>query len=813
MRTQAELVIIGAGIVGCSAAYHLSQMGWKDIVVIDKGPLFETGGSTSHAPGLVFQTNGSKTMTEFAMTTTTLLGELGNYDDGDPVWYPVGGIEVAYTDARWQELKRKHGLATSYGLEGHLITPAEVKQRIPLVNHSVIKGGFYVPSDGDARAWRAADLMSRKAREAGVEFYGNVTVTNLTTSKGAINTVETDQGTITCEKVLLCTNIWSPIQGDHLNITLPLMAVEHQYLISEPLAELAGETRFIAHPILRHQDFSMYFRQHGDAYGIGSYKHDPLLVSPYDVGRNAMRPFTEADFGTAQAAADELLPALKGKRYPTTFNGMFAFTPDGMPIMGETPQVSNFWLALGVWVTHSGGVGKAIAEWMTQGYPETDVREANVSRFHAHVSNRSYFHARCAQQYREVYDIIHPRQQMAYPRPLRLAPFHARMEALQGVFFESQGWEVAQWYEANAPLLDDYGDRVPARDDWASRYWSRIEGAEALATRERAGLFNVGAFVKIEVSGPGAAGYLERLAANKVARNVGKVVYTALLNEVGGIQADLTITRLAEDRFWVLTGAGVGMNDLHWVRHHAPTDGSVHVQDITSAYTALGLWGPRARDILAAVAEEDLSNAAFPYFSAKPLRIGNVPAYALRVSYVGELGWEIYAPTEYGLALWDTLWQAGQPHGLVAVGGGAFDALRLEKGYRLWGADIYTEHNPYEAGLDWAVRLSKPDFIGRDALLKIQDAGVGRKLCAMTFDAPDAMALGKEPIMVNGEKVGYVTSANTGYCIGKHIAYGYLPLACSAPGTRVEIVYFDQPQIATVAAEPLYDPEMAKLRT
>ena len=812
MQKQANLVIIGAGIVGASAAYHLAKLGWRDIVVLDQGPLFETGGSTSHAPGLVFQTNSSKMMTGFAKYTVALFNSLE--DDGQPAFYPVGGIEVAYTPERWEDLKRKHGWATSYDLEAHLLTPREVQDRIPILDQKVIRGGYFVPGDGDAKAVRAvAALAKAAAREGAVEFCGETKASKIEVKNGRVQAVVTDRERINTGHVLLCTNIWAPVLGDQVGLKIPLVAVEHQYLISEPLAELAGETREIVHPILRHQDCSMYFRQHADAYGIGSYKHEPLLVDPYDLEKAATRPFTPQHFDSARRAAEELLPPLRSKDYPTRFNGMFAFTPDAMPVLGPAADIGGMWVAAGVWVTHAGGVGKAIAEWMTAGVTTMDLHEADVSRFHAHALTRSYTQARCAQQYREVYDILHPLQQMEHPRKLRLSPFHTRLEALQGAFFESSGWERPQWYVANAKLLEDYKERIPLRQAWEARYWSPIQGAEHLVTRQRVALFELSAFTKIEVSGPGALEYLETLAANRIDRPVGKVIYTAFLDQNAGIKCDLTVTRLDEARFLVLAGGGMGMHDLAWMRQNAPEDGSVSVRDVSSQYSAVGLWGPMARHVLEKVSPDDVSNEAFPYFSARRISIDSIPALALRVSYVGELGWEIYAPAEFGLRLWDKLWEAAMPFGGIAAGGGAFDSLRLEKGYRLWGNELHTEYNPYEAGLAWAIDLDKGNFIGREALIKIKEEGISRKLCALTFDTPEGMALGKEPILSGERKLGYVTSANYGYSVGKHIVYGYLPIEYAEPGTKVQVEYFGKRHPATVVEEPIYDAEMEKLRS
>ncbi|MCL4867990.1 MAG: FAD-dependent oxidoreductase [Anaerolineae bacterium] len=812
MQDQARLVIVGAGIVGCSAAYHLAKLGWRDILVLDQGPLFETGGSTSHAPGLIFQTNGSRLMCQMAQYTVHLLRELTYRDT--PCFYEVGSVEVAATPERVTDLYRRQGWATAYGLEAQIISPVEVKRMIPIINEDVVLAGYHVPSDGDARGWYAAAALAHQAMAAGgVAFQGETKVLGLLVEKGRVTGVMTDRGRVTCETVLLCTNIWGPVLGDKLGLPLPLYAVEHQYLISQPLPELAQDReRFVTHPILRHQDKRMYFRQHGDAYGVGSYCHEPRLVSPYTLKKSAIHPFTPGDFDEAHEATNRLLPALKGRKYVTQFNGMFAFTIDGYPVLGESQTTKGVWSAIGIWVTHSGGAGKTIAELMSYGTTEWDIREASIHRFHAHHTTPSYVALRCAQQYREVYDIIHPLQQMENPRHLRLSPYHERLVAQQGVFFENSGWEVAQWYEANERLLVEFSGRIPKRTGWAAKNWSPIQGAEHLATRERVGLFNLTQFTKIEVRGPGALAFLNYMAANQVDQPVGKVVYTALLNQAGGIKADLTITRTGEEQFLVLTGAGGGPHDLAWLRQHAPTDGSVTIEDVTSRYAAVGLWGPLAREVLARVTPDDVGNEAFPYFTARPLTIDSIPAYALRLSYAGELGWEIYAPMEMGLRLWDLLWEAGQPSGLVAVGAGAFNSLRLEKGYRAWGSDIHTEYNPYEAGLGWAIRLKKGDFLGRDALLKVREQGIRRQLCCLTLTEPGAVLLGKEPILAGEKLLGYVTSSDFGYSVGQQIVYGYLPVAYAVPGTQVEVQYFRGRHTATVYHEPLFDAIMQRLK-
>ena len=451
-----------------------------------------------------------------------------------------------------------------------------------------------------------------------------------------------------------------------------------------------------------------------------------------------------------------------------------------------------------------------VAELLSGEQPAVDLRELDLHRFAPHALSRAYVRARGAQQYREVYDIVHPLQQMEQPRGLRLSPFHPRLQELGAVFFESAGWERPQWFEANAgqPAHPAW----PRRCGWAARGWSPIIGAEHRATRERVALFDLTPFTKLEVTGPGALDYLQRLTANQVDRPVGRVTYTAMLHEGGGVVCDLTVTRLGPDRFLVVTGAASGTHDLAWMRRHLPGDGSVRLADVTSGRCCVGVWGPRARDLLRPVCEADLANAAFPPYTAQPFFLRHVPALALRLSYVGELGWEVYAPAEYGAHLWDTLWEAGRPFGVVAAGGDAFDSLRLEKGYRLWGADVHAEYNPYEAGLGFAVRLDKGDFLGRPALERIKAQGITRRLCCLTLDDPGVVVLGKEPILQGDRVLGHVTSANYGYTIGQSIAYGYLPADHAAEGTKVELCFFGRRYGATVRHDPLYDPEGQKLR-
>ena len=809
---SARVVIIGAGVAGASVAYHLTERRVDDVVVLEQGPLWETGGSTSHAPGLMFQLNPSRTMTRLAQWSVELYGELEV--DGQPGFHPVGGIEVATTEDRWAELDRRFGRALSYGLDAELLDPDEVRDRIPLIDSSRILGGLLVRFDGVAKGVRVAEALGRRAQTAGASVHGDCEVTAIEVSRGRVRSVETTRGAIAADAVVICAGFWGPRVAGLAGVQVPLVPVVHQYAVTAPLAELDGAREEIAHPILRHQDRSLYFRQERDAYGIGSYDHEPRLVEPEEVPASgpgqhpSEQPFTAADFAAAREEAGRLLPALRAAELARAVDGLMSFTPDGMPLLGQSGAVRGLWLAEAIWVTHAGGAGRALAELMTVGEAGIDMHECDPERFDGHGLSRSYARARGEQQYREVYDVIHPRQPALPTRPLRVSPFFARQQELRAVFFEAAGWERPQWYERNAELVDE---RVPDRSEWSAQFWSPIVAAEHRACRERVGLFDLTPFTKVRVSGSGALGYLQHLAANDVDRAPGTIVYTAMLTPRGRIMCDLTVTRLGHDDFFVVTGGSVGKHDLGWMRRHLPADGSVQLEDQTSALCCVGVWGPRARDLVAAVSENDLSATALPYMRAREIHIGHVPARALRISYVGEFGWEIYAPTEFGPALWDELWHAGKELDAVACGGGAYDSLRLEKGYRLWGADIDEEHDPYEAGLGFAVKLDKGDFLGRTALAAAP-AAPERKLCCLVMEDPEVVLVGSEPILDSGATLGYVTSAGWGATVEESIAYGYLPASHAQIGTAVRVYCDAALRAATVAAEPLFDPSSARMR-
>jgi glycine cleavage system aminomethyltransferase T len=658
------------------------------------------------------------------------------------------------------------------------------------------------------------------------------TGTGLVSAEGTRRLVEAD--------VVVCAaGFWGPIIGELAGVAVPLLPLAHQYAMSGPLPALAGaggDGAEDAWPILRHQDRDLYFRRHGDRVGIGSYSHRPMPVRPHEIRDRAergddgtmpsVREFTPHDFDPAWRDAAGLLPALGASEYLDGINGIFSFTPDGFPLIGQAPDLEGFWVAEAVWVTHSAGVAKALAEWLVDGRPGADLHECELNRFEPVQLAPTFVDERGRQSFVEVYDVVHPLQPMESPRPMRTSPFHPRQVELGAYFLEAAGWERPHWFAANEPLLAaGPGAAATAepevRDAWASRYWSPIAAAEVRATRERVALFDMTPLKRVEVGGPGAEGLLQFLTTNNVAKPPGAVTYTLLLDQAGGVLSDLTVARLGEELFQV--GAN-GNLDLDRLRRHARGwREPVWVRDVTGGTCCVGVWGPLARELVQPLTDIDLSHDAFRYFTSRSGHVGLVPVIAMRVSYVGELGWELYTTADLGLKLWDTLWRAGEPHGVAAAGRAAFNGLRLEKGYRMWGVDMTPEHNPYEAGVGFAVRKNK-EFVGRDALEGVSDETVTRRLVPLLTAE---VVMGREPVFPRDDgpgaelagrdgrrrgAVGYVTSAAYGHTIGRAIAYAWLPAELAEPGTPVEVEYFGRRVAARVAAEPLFDPEQARIR-
>ncbi|GLP73463.1 sarcosine dehydrogenase [Mycobacterium antarcticum] len=815
-----KVVVIGAGIVGSSLADELTSRGWTDVTVLDRGPLFATGGSTSHAPGLVFQTNPSKTMSEFAKYTVEKFG--GLHHPGGWAFNPTGGLEVASTPERWADLHRKAGWAQSWGIPGELLTPGRCAELHPLLDVDRILGGFHTPSDGLVKALRAVEAQAQAAIARGATFRPHTEVLGIVDDGRKVTGVQTADGVIAADVVVCCAGFWGAQLAKQVGLVVPLVPMAHQYATTGRIEPLVGRNTEVAEaglPILRHQDQDLYFREHVDRIGIGYYGHEPMPVDVSTLAADtageqmpSMLPFTDEDFAPAWRESLKLLPVLGDSKIEQGFNGIFSFTPDGLSIMGEHRELSGFWVAEAVWVTHSAGVAKATAEWIIDGAPATDVHECDLYRFEDVARSDEFIMTTSSQAFVEVYDIVHPHQYREALRGLRTSPFYPRQQQLGAFFFEGGGWERPAWYEANASLaqrLEDEGLAFPERDEWSAKFWSPISIAEAHWTRQRVAMYDMTPLTRYEVAGRGAVGLLQRLTTNNVDKSVGSVTYTMLLDETGGVRSDLTVARLAADRFQV--GAN-GPMDFDWITRHLPEDGSVTVRDITGATCCVGVWGPAARELVQPLCHDDLSHDGFKYFRALATHLGAIPVTMMRVSYVGELGWEIYADAAYGAALWDLLWSAGQEYGVIAAGRIAFNSLRIEKAYRSWGTDMTAEHQPAAAGLDFAVRMAKDDFVGKSALEQAQPPS--KTLRSIVFHDPTAVVLGKEPVYLaddEGSCVGYVTSAAYSATVGRCIAYVWLPTA-TAPGDVVAVDYRGSRYGATVHEEPVVDPEMTRIR-
>ena len=810
---RARVVIIGGGVGGASIAYHLVQRGWRDVLLLERAQL--TSGSTFHSAGLVGQLRSTLPLTRLMMNSVALYDRLTAETGVDIGWRRVGSLRLASSRERMEELERQAGWGMSFGLPVELIDSAEAARRFPLMATDGVIGAAFLPTDGYLDPSGLALALAEGARRGGARVCEGVRVTGIQRTRGRVGAVETEQGRIEAEIVVNAGGIYAPEIAAMAGVNLPIIPIAHQYLVTR-VADTIPETL----PTMRDPDLLVYFRRDAAGLVMGGYEREP---APYGLRgiaadfNNRLLPEDWPRFESLSRNAIKRVPALEHADVVRLINGPEAFTPDNEFVLGES-VVRGFYVAAGFCahgIAGAGGMGQAMAEWIIDGEPTLDLWKMDLRRFGVQYRSQGYTLARTVEVYSTYYDIHYPNEERRAGRPLRLSPAYERLEDLGATFGEKSGWERPNWFEPNAAAAD--GVRPPT--GWARQHWSSAIAAEHRATRERAGLFDETSFAKIEVSGAGALGFLQRLCDNEMNRPVGHVTYTQMLNRRGGIESDFTVTRLAEDRFFIVTGTAFGSHDLAWMRKHQPDDGSVIIEDVTSARACLGLWGPRARDILQPLADTDLSSEVFHYLRARWISVGDVPCLALRVTYVGELGWELYSPTEFGLRLWDTLWRAGAPHGMVAAGYRAIETLRLEKGYRVWSSDITPEDNPFEAGLGFAVRLDKPvDFMGKASLLAVNATGVTRRLSPLLLDDADAIAFGGEPVRAHAgggrgasEIIGRVTSGGFGYTIERSIAYAYLPPDCT-PGSAVEVQVFGRWVPATAAIEPLYDPTGSKIR-
>ena len=783
---------------GCSILYWLARLGWDDVVLCERADL--TSGSTFHSAGLVGQLRGSLSLTRMIMDSVELYRTLGDEVGLETGWHEVGSLRLASSQERMEELARQAGWAKTFGLQLELVSADEAQRLFPPMSTDGVLGAAYLPTDGYIDPSQLTQALAEGARRRGAEIYTNTRVSEITVERGRVGGVVTDKGEIETEIVVNAGGIFAGEIGRLGGVNIPVIPMAHEYLITKP----SGVPLEV--PTMRDPSLLVYFRGESGGLVMGGYERHPAPWSLDGIPADFNGKLLAEDwprFEELMVNAIERVPDLGDAEVIRLINGPEAFTPDGEFILGPS-DVRGFWVAAGFCahgLAGAGGMGRLVAEWIVEGVPSLDVWEMDSRRFGRHYESREYTLARTVEIYSTYYDVKYPGHEREAGRPLRTSATYSRTQELGAAFGEKSGWERVNWFEPNAAR----GDESLRPRGWAGRLWSPAIGAEHVACRTTAALFDETSFAKIEIAGQDAPEFLERMCANRVARGVGAITYTQMLNPRGGVECDFTVTRLAEDRFRIVTGTAFGRHDLAWMRMHAPD--TVQVEDVTSKYACLGLWGPAAREILQPLTTEELS---FSYMRARELAVGSVPCLALRVTYVGELGWELYCPMEFGLRLWDTIWDAGSSHGLVAGGYKAIDSLRLEKGYRVWGSDVTPEDTPFEAGLGFAVKLGKGEFIGRDALLERTEPE--RRLACLVLEDPRAVALGSEPVRVEGELVGRVTSGGYGYTVERSIAYAYLPSAAAEPGTDVEVEIFGEWIPGGVAEEPLFDPEGERIR-
>lgn len=809
-------MIIGGGVGGASIAYHLAKLGYRDVVLLERSAL--TSGSTFHSAGLVGQLRGSVTLTKMMMHSVEVYRHLESESELDPGWVECGSLRLASSDQRMEELRRQAGWAKTFGLPLDLISAEEARERFPLMTIDGVRGAAWLPTDGYIDPAQLTYALADVARrEGGVLVLQNTRVTGIDVDGGRVQAVETDRGRIEAEVVVNAAGMFAAEIGRLAGVRVPVIPMSHQYLVTQPFRERGGERL----PTLRDPDLLIYFREDGDGLVMGGYEREsePAFLPAGPGGLDRIPPdfngrLLEDDwdrFAEITENSKRRVPAMDEITVTKLINGPEAFTPDNEFCLGES-EVRGFFVAAGFCahgLAGAGGIGWQIAEWIAEGEPSLDLWEMDVRRFGRQYRSPRYTHARIKETYETYYDIRYPHHERSAGRPLRMSAANA-WHAEHGAYFgEKSGWERVNWYESNAAD----GDESLRPRGWAGRHWSPAIGAEHHATREAVAVFDESSFAKLEISGPGAAALLERLCDNHVAREPGKITYTQMLNRRGGIECDFTVARLGEELFSIVTGTAFGNHDREWIRKHLPEDGSAHVRDVTAAWSCFGIWGPRARDVLQPLTPQDLGNGAFPYMSVGEITVGDVPVRALRVTYVGELGWELYCPTEYGLGLWRALWEAGEPHGIVAGGYRAIDSMRLEKGYRVWGADITPDETPYEGGVGFCVKLDKEGgFIGREALAEAKRAGLRTKLSCLVLNDPRSVALGNEPVRIEGEIAGRVTTGGYGYTVERSIAYAYLPPEHADAGTPIEVEIFGEWVPGAVAAEPLFDPKGDRIR-
>ncbi len=808
----AKAVIIGGGIIGCSTAYHLSKLGW-DVVLLERKKL--TSGTTFHAAGLVGQLRSNANITQLLGYSVDLYKSLADETDLETGWKMNGGLRLACNEERWTEVKRQATTAHSFGLEMELLTPKEAQDLWPLMQVDDVVGAAFMPTDGQANPSDITQSLAKGARMAGARIFEDTKVLSVDVEKGVIKGVKTEKGYIECAVVIACCGQWTRNFAKTVGVNVPLVSMEHQYMVTERIEGVPANL-----PTLRDPDRLTYYKEEVGGLVMGGYEANPI-----DWARGGVIPtgfhysLLDSNFDHFEQLMELSLgrvPALETAGIKELVNGPESFTPDGNFIIGEAPELKNFFVGAGFnafGIAAGGGAGMALAEWVDKGEPPFDLWPADIRRFGRPHFDDDWIRTRTMEAYGKHYTMAWPSEEHDSGRPCRKSPLYDTLQADGAVFGEKLGWERPNWYadlDAGEVQHDIYTFERPN--------WHDAVGREHKAAREAAVLFDQTSFAKFSLKGPDAEAALSWIAANDVAKPVGSLVYTQMLNDHGGIECDLTVVRVAEDEYYIVTGTGYATHDFNWISRNIPEGMNAQLFDITSSNAVLSLMGPKARDILAAVTRDDVSNEGFRFGTAKTIGIAGCPVNAMRVTYVGELGWELHLPVEYAATVYTALHEAGAEHGLVNAGYRSIETLRLEKGYRAWGADIGPDHTPDEAGLGWAVKMKKNiDFKGR-AAVEAQRANGKKKMLATFVADGDVILSGRETIYRNGERVGWLSSAGYGYTLGKSIGLGYIRDDAGVDAAYVKTGEYELDVATvrvscTVSLAPLYDPKMERVKS
>ena len=808
--TQARAVIIGGGIVGCSTAYHLAREGWRDVVVLERAKL--TSGSTFHAAGLVGQLRSSANITQLLKYSVELYDRLETETGLATGWKRNGGLRLACNAERMTEIERQATTARSFGLEMDLLTPSEAQTLWPLMDVSDLVGAAFLPTDGQANPSDITQALAKGARAGGVRIVEDCPVTAIRVTDGRVTGVSTAAGEIACEVVVNCAGQWAREVGELAGVTVPLTSVQHQYLITEAIAGITPGL-----PTLRDPDRLIYFKEDVGGLVMGGYEPDPIPWAIDGIPEGFHFSLLDTDLDHFEQLMEQALirvPALAEAGVKQMINGPESFTPDGNFILGEAPGVAGFFVGAGFnafGIAAGGGAGKALAEWVAAGEPPMDLWVVDIRRFAPLHADQAWVRERTLELYGKHYTIAWPHEEHASGRPLRVSPLYERLAAQGACFGSKLGWERPNWFApAGVKPADAYS--------FGRQNWFDAVGAEHRATRERVALFDASSFAKFTLTGADAEAALTWICANDVAKPPGTVIYSQMCSGRGGIECDLTVARIADDAYYIVTGTGFATHDFAWIARNIPAGLDARLTDVTADYAVLSLMGPASRDVLAEVSGADLGNDAFPFARWRELVVAGAPVRAMRITYVGELGWELHVPVGDASAVYDALMAAGAAHGIVNAGYRAIESLRLEKGYRAWGADIGPDFTPLEAGLGWAVKLkTNHAFLGREALTVQRDAPLTRRLACFTVDDPAIVLLGRETIYRDGARVGWLTSGGWGYTVETNIGYGYV-----RNGGGVDADYLAsgayELEVATrrvpciLQPHPPYDPKMERVK-